>query len=92
MPGSGTVRLGFRPALVGKNDVSTTQSFVHLVYVSGARSSQRPVAVVATAACAHRVGSSLPRPVISRLTDFRSPAAPSIKMMSPIGAPNQNRQ
>lgn len=33
MSGSGTVRLGFRPALVGKNDVPTTQSFVHLVYV-----------------------------------------------------------
>jgi len=46
----------------------------------------------AMAACTHRIGSSFPRPVISRLTDFRSPAAPSMKRMSPIGAPNQNRQ
>ncbi len=38
------------------------------------------------------VGRSLPRPVISRLTDFRWPAAPSIKQMSASGAPNQNRQ
>lgn len=35
---------------------------------------------------------SLPRPVISRLTDFRWPAAPNMKQMSPGGAPNQNRQ
>lgn len=38
------------------------------------------------------VERSLPRPVISRLTDFRWPAAPSIKQISAGGAPNQNRQ
>ncbi len=39
----------------------------------------------------HQCGTaSLPKPMISMLTDFRDPAAPSMKKMSSAGAFNQN--